>query len=44
MMPIRQTSQESVPDRALTRLISQASESSFGSAWDNAEDGAYDAL
>jgi Protein of unknown function (DUF2281) len=31
-------------DRALTRMATQASESSFAQVWDNAEDEAYDAL
>lgn len=31
-------------DRALTRMATQASESSFASVWDNAKDQAYDAL
>lgn len=39
-----QQGQELAQDRSLTRAISQASESSFASAWDNAEDEAYDAL
>lgn len=36
--------QERAQDLALIRMISQTSESSFASVWDNAEDEAYDAI
>ena len=39
-----QQDQAHAKDRALTRMATQASESSFASVWDNAEDKAYDAL
>ncbi len=37
-------SQAHAQDRALTHMVSEASEPSFNNVWDNAEDEAYDAL
>ena len=39
-----QQDQAHVQDRALTRMATQTSESSFANVWDNAKDQAYDAL
>lgn len=39
-----QQDQAHAQDRSLARMATQASECSFASVWDNAEDEAYDAL